>query len=145
MRLNLGCGKEYMAGWINIDSDKTVKSDRKLNLDQPLMLWGEDDSVDEVYGKYIIEHIKNDQTFFNWLYRICKNGATLTFLSPLFPDAASIDWDHKSFWNRRKLEYLNKDNRDTYMGLNCDFVIRDYSEWKENGSVVFKVVLETRK
>ena len=145
MRLNLGCGNEYKEGWTNVDRDDKVKAELHIDLEKPLIKWFENDSVDEVYGKYIIEHIQNDNTFFNWLYRICKNNAIVTLFAPVFPGDAAIDWDHKSFWNYRKLHYLDKKNRANDMGLDCNFKIINYEEREELGSLVFKAVLKVVK
>jgi SAM-dependent methyltransferase len=81
--LHLGCGNEYIPGWINIDV-----SGRKLDL--PFDLNGcrtrqlplENDSVDGFYMSHCFEHIGDTLALMEELYRVAKNGARIHLRLP---------------------------------------------------------------
>ena len=53
LKLNLGCGRNGKAGWINIDL--TNKADLTLDLREPLPF--DDDSCSMVYSEHFLEHL----------------------------------------------------------------------------------------
>lgn len=90
MKLNLGCGNNYMEGWVNIDGPKDelcyddLKADvycRIEDLDYP------DNSVDEIFMNAVFEHfprhvaIMQLRKFYKWLK---TDGGKLTILVPDF-------------------------------------------------------------
>lgn len=90
MKLHLGCGHNYMDGWINIDGPKDelcyddLKADihaRIEDLDYP------DNSVDEILMNAVFEHfprhvaIMQLRKFYKWLN---PDGGKLTILVPYF-------------------------------------------------------------
>ena len=80
MRLNLGCGREYRPGWINVDKDPTVDPDLLLDLDRPVWPFA-DDSADFILLKFVLEHVGQSTEVFNGimreLYRIAKPDAVI--------------------------------------------------------------------
>lgn len=76
IKLNLGCGPDVKDGFINIDlcpldSRVIVQDIKNLSFDE--------ESVDEIYAKDIIEHMSLEETkdaIKNWS-KICKKGAKL--------------------------------------------------------------------
>ena len=54
LKLNLGCGREYRGGWVNID----LRSDTDLQLDVREQLPFEDGSVAIVYSEHFFEHLE---------------------------------------------------------------------------------------
>jgi SAM-dependent methyltransferase len=83
LRLNLGCGKHPIEGWVNVDQTPEPGVDMALNLDDTVIrLPWTDDSVDEVYGSHVIEHITNTLRLMGELWRVCKPDARATFLTP---------------------------------------------------------------
>jgi ADP-heptose:LPS heptosyltransferase len=80
VRLNLGCGREYRPGWINVDNDPTVEPDLLFDLNNPV--WPvEDNSADFILLKFVLEHVGQSTEVFNGimreLYRIAKPDAVL--------------------------------------------------------------------
>lgn len=90
MKLHLGCGHNYMEGWVNVDGPKDelcyddLKADiyaRIEDLDYP------DNSVDEILMVAVFEHfprhvaIMQLRKFYKWLK---PNGGKLTILVPDF-------------------------------------------------------------
>jgi len=83
-KLNLGCGKSILDGWINLDIvplegvDVTADLDDCANTPLPF----EDDSIDEFYASHLIEHIRFTLPFMQELHRIAKKDARATFILP---------------------------------------------------------------
>lgn len=77
LRVNVGCGKDVLEGWVNIDQEELSGVDVIADLDQcadtPLPL--EDDSADEFLLSHIIEHLEHPLPLMQELHRIAKSGA----------------------------------------------------------------------
>jgi len=85
IRLNLGCGKDHLAGWVNVDTFAAAKPDRVVDLES--LPWPfPDDCADEVLLKHVLEHLGRDTpTFLGiWkeLYRVCAPGASVRVVVP---------------------------------------------------------------
>jgi len=84
MRLHLGCGRDIRDGWINIDSVALPGVDVVADLDNcaatPLPF--DDDTVDEIEGIHLIEHLRNPLPLMQELHRIAKPDALATFACP---------------------------------------------------------------
>ncbi len=82
--LNLGCGKNILAGWVNIDCTKLDGVDIIADFDKcaTIPLPFEDNSIDGFYASHLIEHLKNPLPFMQELYRIAKPNAEALFLLP---------------------------------------------------------------
>ncbi len=83
-RLNVGCGRNILEGWINLDNSDLPGIDIKFDLEQckhtPIPL--PDDSVDEFLLSHVIEHINGAMPLMQELYRIAKPEALCTILVP---------------------------------------------------------------
>jgi len=71
-RLNLGCGKDYRAGWINVELDKQFRADVRADISKPLPF--KNNSVEEIFCKNVFERIPNPLNFLLELKRILKKG-----------------------------------------------------------------------
>lgn len=82
MKLNLGCGHDYLAGWTNVDAVEQVKPDVILDLRHEWQ-WA-DQSVQEVLLKDILEHFtwEDLQWVMAELSRVTRQGATVTVRVP---------------------------------------------------------------
>ncbi|MFZ5354296.1 MAG: class I SAM-dependent methyltransferase [Bacillota bacterium] len=82
--LNLGCGKNILEGWINIDCVKlpgvAVVADLDNCKNVPLPF--QDNSVDGFYASHLIEHLHNTLPFMQELHRIAKPNAEALFRVP---------------------------------------------------------------
>lgn len=81
MKLNLGCGPDHKAGYINIDL-YCPDADLKHDLTKPLPF--EDESVDEIWASHVIEHLSRDEWEFaknDWA-RVLKKGGKLEIFCP---------------------------------------------------------------
>ena len=83
-KLHLGCGRNILEGWLNLDSRRMPGVDIVADLDRcsqvPLPL--EDDSVDEFLASHVIEHLVNPLPFMEELYRIAKPDSKAVFRLP---------------------------------------------------------------
>ena len=84
LRLNLGCGRNSLPGWVNVDAVKLPGVDVVADLDgvraTPLPFDG--DSVDEFLLSHVIEHIKDPLGLMQELHRVAKPGARLVARTP---------------------------------------------------------------
>ena len=83
-RLHLGCGKTILPDWINLDLAPAPGVDVVADLDacQANPLPFESDTIDEILGRHVIEHIRNTLPLMQELHRIAKAGAKAVFHLP---------------------------------------------------------------
>jgi len=83
-RLNLGCGRNAIAGWINVDQVALPGVDvvADLNACATTPLPFEPDSIDELLMSHFLEHVPNVLPLMQELHRICKADARATLLIP---------------------------------------------------------------
>lgn len=83
IKLNLGCGDDYMEGWINVDAFNKNRVDADFDItDIPY----NDNTVDEIKAFHIIEHFPWTQANRNireW-HRVLKPGGRLWLETPDF-------------------------------------------------------------
>lgn len=87
MKLNLGCGNKRKEGFLGVDAFECEAVDVKADLRERLPF--DDDSVDEVWMDNVIEHIPELVALMAELRRICRDGATVTIITPHFASLAS--------------------------------------------------------
>ena len=80
MKLNLGCGKNYIDGWGNVDFYDDSKCDITHDLEEFPWPW-EDNSVSEIRIIHTLEHLGADWRVYikilQEMYRICEDDATI--------------------------------------------------------------------
>ena len=81
-KLNLGCGRDYRPGWINVDFNRTVRADVYSTFTEGLPF--ADNSVDLVVLDNVLEHVHRDRyfAFLDDLHRVCKPGARIQIWVP---------------------------------------------------------------
>lgn len=94
LKLNMGCGQNKLAGYVNVDKFRAAEPDVLLDLEQPEWSWVQDgliggweaDSVDEVLFNHSLEHMGADPAVFlrimQNLYRICRHEAVIQINVP---------------------------------------------------------------
>ncbi len=82
MKLNLGCGRKKISGYINCDISKEVNPDKIVDLEKKLPF--KDNSVDEIVANHVFGQIQNFIPLMHEIYRICKNEAVLKFKVPFY-------------------------------------------------------------
>jgi hypothetical protein len=83
LRLNLGCGLNRRAGYVNVDRE----GDPDLRHDLEVFPWPwPDDSVSEVLLFHVLEHLGRDPNVYlaimKELYRVCRDGAWIWVVVP---------------------------------------------------------------
>lgn len=85
IKLNVGCGTDYKAGWINIDNNSDNNISRlDLNWDLRNPLPFKEDSVDFVFNEHFIEHltVEEGQGVIRDFMRVLKPGGVLRMATP---------------------------------------------------------------
>lgn len=136
MKINLGCGHEYLEGFINCDISKKFKAD--LHFDMELTDWPiKSDTVKEIYAFHVLEHLSSTGYLNAWqeMYRICKHNAIVSVRFPHhLHDHFYSDPTHKTaitmgglklFNKKRNLELLEQGYSNSPLALefNIDFRI----------------------
>ncbi len=84
IRLNVGCGRNSIPGWVNLDSADLPGVQVRADLDQcatvPLPI--QNDTVDEFLLSHVIEHIRSPLPLMQELHRIAKPGAVMRIDTP---------------------------------------------------------------
>lgn len=94
MRLNLGCGTDYRAGYVNCDIDPRV-ADVVFDLRRPPYPFAEG-SVDEIVANNVLEHVGDLPAVMDGLHRILRVGGKLGVTVPHFSSYGAMGhYDHK--------------------------------------------------
>jgi hypothetical protein len=84
LRLNLGCGRSPLPGWVNVDISAMPGIDVVADLDacrtRPLPF--ADDSVGEMRMSHVLEHIRDVLALMQELHRVAAPGCELTVRAP---------------------------------------------------------------
>lgn len=83
-RLNLGCGRNIRAGWVNIDSAPLPGVDLVCDLDRVRERGIElpDDTVDSFLLSHVLEHLRDPLGLMQELWRLAMPGAIATVRVP---------------------------------------------------------------
>ncbi len=81
MKLNAGCGKNYLKEWINIDINPSIKCDFVMSAHN---LEFENETFEKVMALHVIEHLGFFKTryFLSESYRILKDGGNILIETP---------------------------------------------------------------
>jgi len=113
-KLNLGCGKDYRQGWVNVDFRDDVKLDAKHNLNK-IPYPFKKNQFDIVLMRMILEHLDNPIKVLKEIIRISKNKAIIEVVVPHANSYAAItDIQHKTHFTENS---FNKNLLEEY-GLN---------------------------
>jgi len=112
-RLNLGCGTDVRAGWVNVDRMQLPGVDIIHDIEE-LPLPFPSDSFDYVLCQDILEHV-NYIPVLRDIWRIMKVGGTLHVRVPHFtsPNAYG-DPTHKQFFSRDTFRFFVSGNPRAY-------------------------------
>ncbi|MBK7953705.1 MAG: methyltransferase domain-containing protein [Candidatus Accumulibacter sp.] len=81
MKIHLGCGSNYLDGWVNLDLDSPV-ADTHADLRNPLPY--PDASVDFIFNEHFLEHLSREQgvVFLRECRRVLKPGGVFRVSTP---------------------------------------------------------------
>lgn len=97
MKLHLGCGDNYLSGWVNVDSE-SKHVDARVDLSKPWP-W-KDDSVDEILMEQVLEHFQRPEDILREVHRVLVPGGVITIEVPHATSTRAYSIDHKSFFTR---------------------------------------------
>lgn len=116
MKLNLGCGLLKKDGFSNIDKNRLCNPDIVCNLGTE-RLPIDDNSVEYVYGSQFLEHLYDHEIVFLFkeLYRVCKNGCEMYFISPYMFSPVMGMIEHRKFLSEETFRCMGN-----WLTVKCD-------------------------
>lgn len=84
MKLNVGCGRDYREGYVNIDISRDVRAEHYLDIRKDPLPFP-DQSVKEIYISGVLEQIGNNDEFLfcmQELGRVLEPGGTMRVIVP---------------------------------------------------------------
>src|SRR3954471_279084 len=105
IKLNLGCGTDYRAGFINVDWSGNVQADQHWDLAH--FPWPFPDSyADEIHMIDSLEHIAEAHRAIVEVYRILKSGGLFVCWVPYAKsDGAFQTIEHHSYYTEKSFDY----------------------------------------
>jgi predicted SAM-dependent methyltransferase len=84
--LNVGCGNDYVEGWVNLDGDVRAQADMYVDLEDEteLRLKLNKDEYDFIYCSHILEHIHNLVRLKSALTRALAPGGLMVVVVPYY-------------------------------------------------------------
>lgn len=92
MKLNLGCGKKPMEGFVNVDYYDSC--DMRVDLNVFPWPW-ENDSIEEVYSCHWLEHVEDYERTIRETFRILRPNGVLHCRVPHHRAPSSVVMAHK--------------------------------------------------
>jgi len=114
IKLNLGCGRKKIKGYIGIDNIKTSSVDIVHNLNRfPYPF--KKNTVDEILMDNVLEHLDNVVKVLEELDRILASNGKIIILVPYAKsDWSFVDPTHKHFFTEHSLDYFSEDFEYSY-------------------------------
>lgn len=142
MKLNLGCGKKKLNGYVNIDIQYRVQPDLVVDISKGLPF--ANNSTQEVTAFDFLEHVERDDVIFvmNEIHRVLVSNGLLRIRVPSTDGRGAFqDPTHRSYWNENSFKYyMNDSYRDLY-GIQAKFKGTVTNIKKSNNIVVTKAEL----
>lgn len=114
MKLDLGCGQNKQQGFKGVDIAPGLGVDFVMDLERYPWKEFEDDSIEEIHASHYVEHVSDLMQFMNEVWRICEDGAKITFVAPYYTSIrAWQDPTHKRAISEATWLYFNKAWRET--------------------------------
>ena len=109
-RLNFGCGKNKLKGWVNVDIDKTLNPDKVFDFNVfPYPF--KNNEFDEIYADNVIEHLEDIPRVMKELHRISKPNGLIRIIVPYYNCyGAYNDVTHRHYFSHLSFEPFYKQN-----------------------------------
>ena len=121
--LNLGSGRKYMPGAINLDITEKTNPDIVHDLNHRPWPFA-DNQFRAVYASDLIEHLDNTVATMEEIYRICAPGAIVYINVPHFSSAGAFtDPTHRRYFSVFTFDYFTE-NHELNFYSQCRFKTR---------------------
>ena len=123
MKLNLGCGKDYRDGWVNINDKPFHKCDLILDLNRfPYPF--EDNSVDYILLKDVLEHLEDTFKVIGECHRILKPTGRIHIHVPHHTDSAGMGApEHKHYFCIYSFDFCEDDGKSSAKYVDYTFKV----------------------
>lgn len=116
MKLNLGCGRDILPGWENIDLVDMSENVRQHDLNKGIPY--KSNSFEEIKAFHILEHLKDKVYIFEEMWRVGKNACVIQIKVPDYRhENAYIDPSHVSLWHVKTVEYFKPKHPYSYISI----------------------------
>lgn len=107
-KLNLGCGDQFLDGYINCDMLPNVKTDKVFDLEKFPYPFA-DNFADEVLMDNVLEHLHDIVSTMREIHRILKPGGVVKIIVPYGKaDRAIQDPTHVHFFTEKSMNYFTE-------------------------------------
>lgn len=117
-KLNLGCGRKILPGYVNVDNNPLLKKKHIIVHDLNIFPYPfKTSQFDEIVMEHVLEHLEDPLAVLQEVYRIGKNGCIVKIKCPHF----SYNWVHplhKSPISSWLFSYLDTRNFEHYGNTN---------------------------
>ena len=105
VRLNVGCGRSVLPGWVNADVEPIPGA---VRADVRRLPWP-DGTFEYVLASHVLEHIPNVKQAVAELARVLRPAGTLEIRVPHYRhENAYADLEHVHFFTPRSMEYFTE-------------------------------------
>ena len=119
MKIDIGCGKNKKHGYIGID--KIATGDIIANIEYGLPI--KSDSVKTIYCSHVIEHLGDPLKIFLEMYRVLITKGIAEIIVPHFSNIGAFHPLHKTFWNVRGFDFLDKEHKHHFYLTQVNFTV----------------------
>lgn len=113
MKLNLGCGSDYVKGYVNVDRVPGI-ADVVHDLNEFPYPWP-DNAADEILMRHVLEHIEDIRKVMDELWRILKPGGRLIIYVPHFSHFQALTHpEHRHAFHYNSLQMFTPQSDERY-------------------------------
>lgn len=137
IKLNLGCGKKYLKGYINTDINKLVKADTYFNLNTfPYPF--KSNFADIILLDNVLEHVEDVVSVLEEIHRILKPSGVLEIYLPYGKsDGALQDPTHKHLFTEKSMDYFLEGHEMNYYSK-CKYKLLKRKLFNSNKTMLSK-------
>lgn len=146
MKLNIGCGREYLTGFDNIDISREVKAEHYLDIRKDKLPYA-DGGVEHIYISGVLEQIRENEDLvfaLNECHRVLKRGGTIQIIVPnaTHPNAFKDPFDCRRF-TEPTFDYITRGTREyTLYGSVYGFKEWSMKNIKTNNNGIIVLTME---
>lgn len=132
-RLNLGCGFDIRAGYVNFDSRSLPRIDvaAPVNPFYPTLPFA-DEEFDEIIAYHVLEHVANKSAIIEEIWRVARNNAVIRIKLPDRRHSdAFLDPTHLSYWEVDTIDYFLPGHHLSYYSLAKFGLMRKHTTSRE--------------